>query len=58
MNIVDIIVLGAVLAWLGAAVIHTVRKKRRGECIGCSECCPYKDGGKCSCSHCSSHIEN
>lgn len=55
MNLVDIIVLGTVMIWLIAAVIHTVRKKRRGECIGCSECCPYKDSGKCSGSHCGSH---
>lgn len=52
MNVVDIIVLGAVLIWLTAAVIHTVRKKHRGECIGCSECCPYKNSGKCNSSHC------
>lgn len=47
MNIVDIIVIGAVLIWLAAAVIHTVRKKRKGGCIGCSECCPYRNSGEC-----------
>ncbi|MGN1415480.1 MAG: FeoB-associated Cys-rich membrane protein [Oscillospiraceae bacterium] len=56
MNIVDIIVLAAVLLWLAAAVIHAVKKKRRGECIGCSECCPHKGGRECSHSHCRSHI--
>ncbi|MGN0690967.1 MAG: FeoB-associated Cys-rich membrane protein [Oscillospiraceae bacterium] len=54
MNIVDIIVLGAVFAWLAAAVIHSVRKKRRGECIGCSGCSSCRNCEKCGDSHCNS----
>lgn len=48
MKIGDAVILGLVAVWLFLVILFWIRKKKRGECIGCSggTCmnCPKKTG--------------
>lgn len=51
MGFADVVLLGLVALWLFLVIVFLVKKKKAGECVGCSggTCmnCPKKDSVKC-----------